>query len=81
MKLAEAGKTLWRGVFGQVPEMTPHQLRTYRQAHHEGSYVLLDVRQPGEYQKGHLPGATLIPLPQLSARVSELDPKIPTIAY
>ena len=33
---------------------------------------LLDVRQPQEYQLGHIPGAKLIPLGSLSSRISEL---------
>jgi len=33
---------------------------------------LLDVRQPDEYQDGHISGAKLIPLSELSARLSEI---------
>ncbi len=33
---------------------------------------LLDVRQPEEYRSGHIPGARLIPLGQLHARMNEL---------
>ncbi len=33
---------------------------------------LLDVRQPDEYAQAHIPGATLIPLGELSRRVNEL---------
>ena len=33
---------------------------------------LLDVRQPQEYQLGHIPGAKLIPLGSLRSRISEL---------
>ena len=33
---------------------------------------LLDVRQPQEYQLGHIPGAKLIPLGSLNSRISEL---------
>ena len=36
--------------------------------------LLLDVRQPQEYEHVHIEGATLIPLPQLAARLSELEP-------
>jgi len=39
---------------------------------------LLDVREPSEYQNGHIAGTTLIPLGQLSSRLSEL-PKDKTI--
>ncbi len=34
--------------------------------------VLLDVREPGEFARGHIPGAVLIPLGQLRQRTGEL---------
>ena len=34
--------------------------------------LVLDVREPSEYAVGHIAGSTLIPLHQLSARMSEL---------
>ncbi|CAN5637317.1 rhodanese-like domain-containing protein [soil metagenome] len=37
----------------------------------EGAWVL-DVRQPDEYEDGHVPGAHLIPLDQLSTRHTEV---------
>jgi rhodanese-related sulfurtransferase len=33
---------------------------------------LLDVRQPEEFRSGHIPGAKLIPLGELSSRLKEL---------
>lgn len=36
--------------------------------------VLLDVRQPWEFATGHVPGAVLLPLPELPGRLDELDP-------
>ncbi len=33
---------------------------------------VLDVREDWEYQSGHVPGATLIPLGELSSRLSEV---------
>lgn len=33
---------------------------------------LLDVRMPDEYEEAHVPGAFLIPLPELPERVGEL---------
>ena len=44
-------------------------------------YNLVDVRQPQEYEEGHLPGARLIPVGELSSRLDSLDPSKPTIAY
>jgi adenylyltransferase/sulfurtransferase len=37
--------------------------------------ALLDVRNPHEFDLACMPGATLIPLPELAARLTELDPR------
>ena len=34
--------------------------------------LLLDVRQPEEYKRGHIPGARLIPLGELEKRIKEI---------
>lgn len=34
--------------------------------------VVIDVRMPDEYVKGHVPGAVLIPLPELGQRIDEV---------
>jgi rhodanese-related sulfurtransferase len=49
--------------------------------HPEGSYTLLDVRQPGEYEAEHIPGAKLIPLPGLKDQLSQLDKEKPVLVY
>jgi rhodanese-related sulfurtransferase len=36
---------------------------------------LVDVRSPGEFASGHLPGAVNIPVQELDQRMSELEPK------
>jgi len=38
-----------------------------------GDATVVDVREPGEYVAGHVPGTTLIPMGQLSSRLAELD--------
>ena len=43
--------------------------------------TILDVRQPGEYKAQHIPGAKLMPLPDLSERIAEVDPNKPIIVY
>ena len=40
---------------------------------HAGGATVIDVREPGEYVAGHVPGATLIPMGQLSSRVQDID--------
>lgn len=47
-------------------------LRDYIRAHNEDSYLLVDVRQPEEYGNSHIPGARLMPLPQLVRSMNEL---------
>jgi hydroxyacylglutathione hydrolase len=43
---------------------------------------VVDVRAPGETQaSGVVPGAVLIPLPELVRRLGELDPAAPTVVY
>jgi len=43
--------------------------------------LLLDVREPGEYQIARLPGGVLIPQGELVARQAELDPDVEIIVY
>jgi rhodanese-related sulfurtransferase len=35
--------------------------------------TVIDVREPGEYVAGHVPGATPVPMGQLPSRLAELD--------
>lgn len=43
--------------------------------------VLLDVREPDEVALVGLPGAIVIPLGELDARIGELDPAAPTVVF
>ena len=72
---------LWRKLFGPVGALEPDEVKNYILQHPEGSYALIDVRQPGEYEKEHIPGAQLIPLPELPKSLNKLDPEKPTIVY
>ncbi|MFV0347362.1 MAG: rhodanese-like domain-containing protein [Halodesulfovibrio sp.] len=56
----------------EVRTITPEQLREFMAEREEGSYTLVDVRQPEEYRREHLPGALLIPVPELETRLQEL---------
>jgi adenylyltransferase/sulfurtransferase len=54
------------------PEITAEELRL--EMENKGSeLVLVDVREPHEWEIAHIEGATLIPLNQLPARLAELD--------
>ena len=39
--------------------------------------AVVDVREPAEFREGHVPGATNIPMGQLTARLGEIDPNRP----
>jgi sulfur-carrier protein adenylyltransferase/sulfurtransferase len=45
------------------------------------STFLLDVRNPEEITICRIPGSTVIPLPDLPSRLSELDPATPMIVH
>jgi rhodanese-related sulfurtransferase len=49
-------------------EISPSQASEMR----DGGAFMLDVREPDEWIAGHIPGATLIPLGELSSRLSEV---------
>ncbi len=45
------------------------------------SLQIVDVRSPGEWSGGHVPGARHIFLPELRGKASELDPEKTTVVY
>ena len=51
-------------------------LETFAAAHADGA-VVVDVREPGEYVGGHVPGAVLVPMGQLPSRLNELPKGLP----
>jgi len=65
----------------EIRKMTPNEVKAIFDADRKGEFLLLDVRQPEEYQAGHIPGATLIPLGELEARQGELDRSKNIITY
>ncbi len=56
-----------------MTDLTPLEvdLDTFAAAFAEGA-VVLDVRNPDEYESGHVPGAVLIPLGELSERREDI---------
>ena len=68
-------------LFRRISTWTPEELRRFLDDHSAEDYQLIDVRQPREYQEGHLPGAVLIPVSELEDRHGELDPGKKTILY
>ncbi|MCA1989533.1 MAG: hypothetical protein LDL07_10390 [Desulfarculus sp.] len=72
---------LLKALFSKARDLTPDQARQFMRQRSPAEYTLLDVRQPREYEREHIPGGKLVPLPQLGDRMAELDPKKPVIAY
>jgi len=71
----------WKQFFTPAENMDVEKARRFMDEHAEGDYTLLDVRQPGEYEQARIPGGYLIPLPQLTDRLDELDKDKPVIVY
>ena len=62
-------------------EINAADLRSYLNSRHEKEFLLLDVRQHMEYELGHIPGATLLPLSELELRLFDLPPEKDLIFY
>jgi rhodanese-related sulfurtransferase len=71
----------WKNLFSPGENISPGEVKTFIAEHQNDAYQLLDVRQAHEYEKGHLPGAILIPVKELSGRTNELDKTKPTFVY
>ena len=71
----------WKQFFTPVSSYTPEEAKKYMHNASSEAFTLLDVRQPAEYESGHIPGAKLIPLPDLGHREAEIDADKPVIVY
>jgi len=60
-------------------ELTPAELKSMMDRRED--FVLLDVREPQEWDISRLPGATLIPLSRLPYALGELSTADPIVAY
>jgi hydroxyacylglutathione hydrolase len=60
----------------RIGQMSVHELNERK-----ASLQIIDVRSPGEWRKGHVPGAQHIFLPELAKRMAELDRNKPTAVY
>ena len=71
----------WKQFFTRVESFDSTDARKFLSDNSAGEVTVLDVRQPGEYENIHIPGAKLIPLPELTERIDEIDPGKPTVVY
>ncbi|MBU3937510.1 MAG: sulfurtransferase [Proteobacteria bacterium] len=71
----------WKNLFVPGEDFSVAQAKEYMEGRSADAYQLLDVRQPKEYEQGHLAGAMLIPLKELPGRLGELEKEKPVIVY
>ena len=71
----------WKQFLTPVKSMNVDQAREYIHKKPPDELTLLDVRQPNEYEAGHIPGARLIPLPDITSRLGEIDSNKATVVY
>lgn len=71
----------WNTLFTKIDDIAPDETRKLLESYPPGSFQLLDVRQPNEYERIHIPGASLIPLSELPERLGELDRDREVIVY
>jgi rhodanese-related sulfurtransferase len=71
----------WKQFFTPVNSINADQAREFMETKSSEELTTLDVRQPSEYEAGHIPGAKLIPLPDLTNRLGEIDPDKPVMVY
>ncbi len=70
--MAKTGRDLVEAARQSVPNMSNEQLQKHVA---EGSpIVILDVREPEEWDEGHIPQATLLPRGRLEGRVEQVVP-------
>lgn len=71
----------WMQFFTPVSSINWAEAHDLLATNPKGEVVFLDVRQPGEYKQGHLPGAKLIPMGDLDSRLTELEKTKPLVIY
>lgn len=71
----------WKSLFTPGANMSPEEARNFMTSHPGDSYQILDVRQPKEYEQGHLAGALLMPVKEVTTRVAELDREKTVLVY
>jgi rhodanese-related sulfurtransferase len=54
-------------------QLPPLKLKAWLDDERRDKPVLLDVREPWEYEKARIQGATLIPMREIPGRIAEVD--------
>ena len=64
---------LWKQFFTPVTSIDANQAKKLVLDEGADNVTFLDVRQPKEYETGHIPGAVLAPLPELTDNMNRID--------
>lgn len=68
-------------LFKLVKSISSEKDKIFIEEDEEGAFTILDVRQPAEHEAAHIPGAKLIPLPELHNKAKALVADRPIIVY
>jgi sulfur-carrier protein adenylyltransferase/sulfurtransferase len=71
----------WRPFMTALKSIDAHQAGAFLADKTVETVTILDVRQPAEYEAGHIPGAVLAPLPELTDHLQHIDLNQPLLVY
>jgi len=71
----------WKQFLTPVKSIDTHAAKSYLDDCQVDDVTILDVRQPAEYASGHIPGAVLAPLPELTDHLERIDRTKPVVLY
>jgi rhodanese-related sulfurtransferase/rubrerythrin len=71
----------WRQFLTPVKSVDSDQAKAYLADKQVDEVTILDVREPAEYESGHIPGALLAPLPELTDYMDRIDRGKPVLVY
>jgi rhodanese-related sulfurtransferase len=66
-------------IFNRVDLVSPDEAKQLLSDNKDA--ILLDVREPREYEEEHLPGAVLMPMSDIPDKMKELDPSRTIVTY
>jgi hydroxyacylglutathione hydrolase len=64
------------GPVQELPQISVHELKRRLD-----DFQILDVRSPSEWEKGHIPRARHMFVPEVRSRLKEIDPDKPVATY
>jgi len=63
-----------------MKQISPPELAAWLSDTAREKPVLLDVREPWEFERARIDGAQLVPMREVPARIGEIDPSKPVVA-